>query len=224
MFNCRIELASLFAIKELQYRGGCYQDEKVYAALKSVMIHLHQNILTFLHLLFDKQKQTQDQFLSQMSTLKINSQTCQISLKQLCKAVGNPQFKELEMLVSKIDLSNNTKSSALSQFEQDLRQIGLNNVVSTPPQVGNKRQSVSNAQPRHKEASPIRDCEVELSLPSKKCDRLYTLVLDLDETLIHFDPQTKQFRSRPYCLSFLRTLCNYFEIVIFTAATQNYAD
>jgi TFIIF-interacting CTD phosphatase-like protein len=62
-------------------------------------------------------------------------------------------------------------------------------------------------------------------LPEKKPDgRKYTLVLDLDETLIHFDAQTKQFRSRPYCLSFLRTLSQFFEIVIFTAATKNYAD
>lgn len=67
--------------------------------------------------------------------------------------------------------------------------------------------------------------DIELYLPKKKLDgRVYTLVLDLDETLIHFDPQTRQFRSRPFCLSFLRQLAPYYEIVVFTAATKNYAD
>lgn len=67
--------------------------------------------------------------------------------------------------------------------------------------------------------------EIEYILPKKAEDgRAYTLVLDLDETLIHFDPHTRQFKSRPHCLSFLRNLAPYYEIVVFTAATKNYAD
>jgi CTD small phosphatase-like protein 2 len=49
-------------------------------------------------------------------------------------------------------------------------------------------------------------------------------VLDLDETLIHFDTQKEQFRVRPYCRQFLADMSTKFEIVIFTAAQQDYAD
>lgn len=52
----------------------------------------------------------------------------------------------------------------------------------------------------------------------------YTLVLDLDETLVHFEATERKFKLRPNCVTFLKTLSAYFEIVIFTAASQDYAD
>jgi CTD small phosphatase-like protein 2 len=61
--------------------------------------------------------------------------------------------------------------------------------------------------------------------PSKK----FTLVLDLDETLLHYmekpeDPQEGQLHIRPGAEEFLDTLSQHYEIVIFTAAMQDYAD
>lgn len=79
-------------------------------------------------------------------------------------------------------------------------------------------------------------------LPKKEIlDSEYTLVLDLDETLIHFvSPQDENdaeqleeledgendffYMVRPYCNKFLTELSEYYEIVIFTAAMQDYAD
>lgn len=60
----------------------------------------------------------------------------------------------------------------------------------------------------------------------RKCSRKYTLVLDLDETLIHFknDVNKPKFLIRPYAYCFLRNLSTNFEIIIFTAAQKEYAD
>ena len=54
--------------------------------------------------------------------------------------------------------------------------------------------------------------------------RDYTLVLDLDETLVHFDQARRVYKIRPLCLRFLRELCQIYEIVIFTAAHETYAN
>jgi CTD small phosphatase-like protein 2 len=76
-------------------------------------------------------------------------------------------------------------------------------------------------------------------LPPIKNPNGYTVVLDLDETLVHFEAKEKKFKLRPGCLKFLKdvaaakSLCTpetgspyeiNFEIVIFTAAAQDYAD
>ena len=64
---------------------------------------------------------------------------------------------------------------------------------------------------------------------AKKSNKQYTLVLDLDETLIHFKPNPNNEESgtikiRPYLMEFLEKIKDYYELVVFTAATQEYAD
>ena len=54
----------------------------------------------------------------------------------------------------------------------------------------------------------------------------YTLVLDVDETLIHFffTYINGMFFVRPYCFEFLNEINKYYEIVTFTAGTKDYAN
>jgi CTD small phosphatase-like protein 2 len=54
----------------------------------------------------------------------------------------------------------------------------------------------------------------------------YTLVIDLDETLIHYiEEENKSFiQVRPYVPYFLIEMGKYFELVIFTAAEKEYAN
>ena len=54
----------------------------------------------------------------------------------------------------------------------------------------------------------------------------YTLVLDIDETIIHyfFTYINGMFFVRPYVYEFLNELNKYYEIVTFTAGTKDYAD
>ena len=66
----------------------------------------------------------------------------------------------------------------------------------------------------------------QLPKRAKNLDEIYTLVLDLDETLIHFeidedvpdDEEPGYYLIRPGALRFLSELSEYFEIVVFTAA------
>ena len=57
----------------------------------------------------------------------------------------------------------------------------------------------------------------------------YSLILDLDETLVHFkvNPENENegvLRVRPGITEFLDKIDKYYELIIFTAATQDYAD
>ncbi len=63
-------------------------------------------------------------------------------------------------------------------------------------------------------------------LPQNATPFKYTLVLDLDETLIHYfeEEDTGRFYVRPNCFEFLEEMSKHYELVIFTAAMQDYAD
>ena len=62
-----------------------------------------------------------------------------------------------------------------------------------------------------------------------KNNKEFSLVLDLDETLIHFKPRNNGeeggiLRVRPGINEFLDEVGKYYELIIFTTATQDYAD
>jgi CTD small phosphatase-like protein 2 len=65
-------------------------------------------------------------------------------------------------------------------------------------------------------------------LPSEHRTK-YTLVLDLDETLVHSssdlaNPNTSTIQVRPGAPEFIDEMADYYELVIFTAGTKDYAD
>ena len=62
-----------------------------------------------------------------------------------------------------------------------------------------------------------------LSRPIKQ----YTLVLDLDETLVHFKMKSNKggtLKVRPYLYGFLEEMGHYYELIIWTSATEAYAN
>mmetsp|Transcript_28821 Transcript_28821/g.28531 ORF Transcript_28821/g.28531 Transcript_28821/m.28531 type:complete len:358 (-) Transcript_28821:7-1080(-) len=63
-------------------------------------------------------------------------------------------------------------------------------------------------------------------LPENSTGHGYTLVLDLDETLVHyFETNGKgKYNVRPSCQKFLKEMAEIYEVVVFTAAMQDYAD
>ena len=54
----------------------------------------------------------------------------------------------------------------------------------------------------------------------------YSLILDLDETLVHYIEEENRayVQVRPYADYFLSEMSKYFELIIFTAAAEDYAD
>ena len=79
-----------------------------------------------------------------------------------------------------------------------------------------------------KNNSYINENVIEPYLPKKiEGNKKYTLVLDLDETLISFRFNKKYegiLKTRPGLYNFLKNVGMKYELVIFTAGTQEYAD
>ena len=70
---------------------------------------------------------------------------------------------------------------------------------------------------------PINPPYIKSPLINKK----YTLVLDLDETLVNFKIKTGRegfVRLRPFLFGFLEEVIQYYELIIFTSATEAYAN
>lgn len=92
------------------------------------------------------------------------------------------------------------------------------------------------------EAQIIRDWDVSVPLPLSRSKRPSTLILDLDETLVHTShdavpnadlvvevvsrKETSVFYvlKRPHLDVFLQVVSKYFSVVIFTASVKRYAD
>jgi Dullard-like phosphatase family protein len=74
--------------------------------------------------------------------------------------------------------------------------------------------------------SAVSECQpLSPSLSPRK--RSYTLVLDLDETLVHYmevPSGDSKVLVRPGCEDFLKRMSAVYEVIIFTAAMQDYAD
>jgi len=128
-------------------------------------------------------------------------------------------FPSINYLIEMINLSKITSNySSLSsqevyEFDTDNDntefKIEENENITTP-----RKEPDSESKPQEPYLNPIN--------PKYK----YTLILDLDETLVHYisDKDSAYIQIRPGTEDFLIDLAKYYEIVIFTAALKNYAD
>ncbi|KRX09581.1 Ribonuclease H-like domain [Pseudocohnilembus persalinus] len=96
----------------------------------------------------------------------------------------------------------------------------------------NQKQTINKNIQNYKEQaarskSPLVNEGQGLKKLPRDSKKIYTLVLDMDETLIHtfdFSSADYGFYRRPYCTEFLNQLSQHYEIVVFTAAQKDYAD
>jgi Dullard-like phosphatase family protein len=112
----------------------------------------------------------------------------------------------------------------MSIFERAADQNKTSKVISTRKELNT---SVSFCFEEDDPYFILQPLKIEKLLPLKQSDsRALTLVLDLDETLVHFteNETNGKFLVRPFAREFLVKLSDYYELVVFTAALKDYAD
>ncbi|EAR88144.2 NLI interacting factor-like phosphatase family protein (macronuclear) [Tetrahymena thermophila SB210] len=114
---------------------------------------------------------------------------------------------------------NNQKPQNQQIEEDDLEDLSYKN-----PNSKSKPDQEENNSSSYQESSIIGTVQPPYLKDSPQ--KPYTLVIDLDETLVHYQELDDggQFLVRPYAETFLEEMSEYYEIIIFTAALQDYAD
>lgn len=127
-----------------------------------------------------------------------------------------PSNEKIDQLISMFKNLNKINKNILNEFFR-------NKII----RLVNKNASVLASQLQESEILQLqKNNRIMYPYLRKEALKEYTLVLDLDETLIHFqvdglDEQKGLLRMRPGLFEFLESVSRHYELVVFTAATQD---
>ena len=139
--------------------------------------------------------------------------------------------KYLKLFLIRLNDDNNLKADFCSLFEE-IRSISVDKLLhffkSKVIRVINQNASVAGIESSSYKIL-LNENSIQVPYLKNKCSKKFSLVLDLDETLISFKLEPNEenkgtIRFRPYLDSFLQRVKEKYEIIVFTSGTQDYAD
>lgn len=164
---------------------------------------------------------------SEDTIVKVNSREKEVHSRTESD-LRNPQLSRADKIKS------TAKKSSVDSLDKTMSKSGLYEISASKKdfmELLNKLEKAENAEDRSLFffQPVLNEKEDGLSKPylppmDKETKKKYTLVLDLDETLVHFEENEDrtggQFHIRPHAVEFLKLMAQYYEIVIFTAAMK----
>ena len=147
------------------------------------------------------------------------------------KYYTNTLEKYVKLFLNSINNENNLKMDFCSLFE-NINNINVENLLdffkSKIIRVINQNASVAGIESSSYKIL-LNENSIQVPYLKNKCTKKFSLVLDLDETLISFKLEPNEdnkgtIRFRPYLDSFLQKVREKYEIIVFTSGTQDYAD
>ena len=149
------------------------------------------------------------------------------------KFYSNKINRYLQLFLNSITIDNNLKNDFCFLFDNiNTHNLSEDKLLyffkSKIIRIINENASVAGIEA----SSPnILSCEDDVEVPYLKfpLKKKFSLVLDLDETLISFkldpnDDNKGTIKFRPYIDTFLQKVQEKYEIIVFTSGTQDYAD
>jgi Dullard-like phosphatase family protein len=152
-----------------------------------------------------------------LSCLRIGNNNISILMKTILRLYSNNNSiingNELLFYLSR---STRIYISTLNEYFKKKIYLDENNINSEDNNL-----NLENHQTKKNGISNLRN---KINLPKKDIKKIFTLVLDLDETIISYNNETKTFIPRPGLNKFLNEISKIYEIILFTSAKQEYAD
>jgi Dullard-like phosphatase family protein len=140
--------------------------------------------------------------------------------------------KYLKLFFNSINNEDKLKTDFCNLFE-NINNINMDKLFyffkSKILRIINQNASVAGIEPSSYNLLLNENNNVQVPYVKNKSLKKFTLVLDLDETLISFKLEPNEenkgtIRFRPYLDSFLQKVREKYEIIVFTSGTQDYAD
>ena len=220
-------LISIILIYDMSFKRKVFS--KISDYMKKIILINYQNYLTICLSLINriKPEYLNSKWVEQLKKIifsKIKNNNCLsneleknlYSLNQLLSMVINIFNNNNFILNSKIPI---LYKNYMKYDSESINKIFMTNIIHIENKGGSLLYSTRS------QSNPVINSFFLKNPPSKHL----TLVLDLDETLMSFiyiNKESKEglLRIRPYLYNFLNLVKEYYEIIIFTAATKNYAD
>ena len=229
-------------------------EKEIYlSGIKNLAFYYSQNFMAFILICLNKSNLTDEKkeentyiklikkleenktWLNNLNCKKIISNNNKIA-KQILKNIlntikeyfqNNNEFKEkYPFIESNINLLNAyIKSIKKSKINETINEILQNKSIKDLLQKTINKNPIEKISNLNEENIEEEKPKIPYLNPINEKYK-YTLVLDLDETLVHYveDEESAYIQIRPGTEDFIIDLSNYFEIIIFTAALKNYAD
>ena len=128
---------------------------------------------------------------------------------------------------------NNDKKNELIKIFNNIKNISLKEINDFFQQkIKNTNDTNTNNTTNQKELSKYKPTNPEIKTPyiRTKLTKKFSLVLDLDETLISLDRYNSNksgravLKFRPGLIKFLKKVKKFYEMIVFTSGTKEYAD
>ncbi len=152
-----------------------------------------------------------------LNNLRIGNNRLSILLKNILRLYSNNNnIINSNELLFYLNRSTRLYLSTLNEYFKKKIYLDENNINSEDNNL-----NLENHQTKKNGISNLRN---KINLPKKDIKKIFTLVLDLDETIISYNNETKTFIPRPGLNKFLNEISKIYEIILFTSAKQEYAD
>ena len=152
-----------------------------------------------------------------LNNLRIGNNRLSILLKNILRLYSNNNnIINSNELLFYLNRSTRLYLSTLNEYFKKKIYLDENNINSEDNNL-----NLENHQTKKNGISNLRN---KINLPKKDIKKIFTLVLDLDETIICYNNETKTFIPRPGLNKFLNEISKIYEIILFTSAKQEYAD